>query len=571
MTKSKNYKIISIVLLAVLIIEFFPSPAEAWTYYTDLNFKQYNLEKELGSKIPTPGNLILSRGRKEGSGSYLTERALVPPASSSPLQSAVFAEKIFSGKINDDGLNVNNTYEVDGIVSAYYPQDIELRQVTTSLVKANFIELNELGVKIQLERTQGGVKYTLIPSYRGELFGLTMEKKQDYWENSLKKFADVKIKQSDIDNWANANSKIIPASSKVLAVYEKSRVESSCPFVGNCDNWYYYDGWAIAANGRLGEKHTGENHPSGFQIGGLSLEQVLKIAIPAVIYIVAPYIAPAGSTLPTGFLSGSLAVSPSLKTDSKLTAKIIPAAFAQTNNVREIELSTNDANNVLNQIGSQFLAPVVTDATPFGTVESLSANGWGWNERKFLDTRIIRCGDGVVDQSTEECEPPNTSTCDNSCKIITSAGIPPGAPGAPGALAGTIRLNARLDGKPWSGSLNLQTEEPYVAGCYDKGTLIGATSQKACAYVFDYFVPQVFTDLPLGVYKITGVSGGPAGASLTTSLPYSQTLNSGGSLDYTFDFKSTPQGTSAPVSTSCGTLTYPSDVWHEIYTVHSNG
>ncbi len=36
---------------------------------------------------------------------------------------------------------------------------------------------------------------------------------------------------------------------------------------------------------------------------------------------------------------------------------------------------------------------------------------------------IAFCGDGIVNQPSEECEPPGTATCDDNCQILVDGKV----------------------------------------------------------------------------------------------------------------------------------------------------
>lgn len=73
-------------------------------------------------------------------------------------------------------------------------------------------------------------------------------------------------------------------------------------------------------------------------------------------------------------------------------------------------------------------------------------------------------------------------------------------PGGSGpASTGTVRVSAKLDDAPWSGSLNYRVSGPYSDT--------------------DNSVPWDFKSVPAGAYTVTYDYGGPQGASLTSITP----------------------------------------------------
>ncbi|MBE9469682.1 MAG: hypothetical protein IMY78_00345, partial [Chloroflexi bacterium] len=84
-------------------------------------------------------------------------------------------------------------------------------------------------------------------------------------------------------------------------------------------------------------------------------------------------------------------------------------------------------------------------------------------------------------------------------------------------VAGTIHVNATLDGSPWSGQVSYTIHGPR--------THSGTT------------VPQSFGDLPAGTYTLSYNYGGPAGATLETIAPSPrQSLSAGGSITFRLNF-----------------------------------
>jgi len=89
----------------------------------------------------------------------------------------------------------------------------------------------------------------------------------------------------------------------------------------------------------------------------------------------------------------------------------------------------------------------------------------------------------------------------------------------PTPTAGTIQVNATLNGSSWSGALNYMLTGP--------GTLNGTS------------VPANFSSQPAGTWSLTYSSGGPTGAVLSSISPLSsQTLSGGGSITFTLNFTS---------------------------------
>ncbi len=84
-------------------------------------------------------------------------------------------------------------------------------------------------------------------------------------------------------------------------------------------------------------------------------------------------------------------------------------------------------------------------------------------------------------------------------------------------LAGTITVNAVVDGMPWSGQVNYTITGPMTDS--------------------NYSVPQTFSNLPAGAYTLTYNYGGPAGATLVSITPSpSQHLSTGGAMAFTLNF-----------------------------------
>ncbi|MGD9116487.1 MAG: hypothetical protein PVJ61_04835 [Dehalococcoidia bacterium] len=88
----------------------------------------------------------------------------------------------------------------------------------------------------------------------------------------------------------------------------------------------------------------------------------------------------------------------------------------------------------------------------------------------------------------------------------------------------TVKIQATLDGQPWSGNVNYCLSGPY-SDC-------------------DSTVPLNLTNLPDGTYSLTYRSGGPSGASFTGISPSSsQTVSGGGMITFTLIFHSAASGT----------------------------
>jgi len=85
--------------------------------------------------------------------------------------------------------------------------------------------------------------------------------------------------------------------------------------------------------------------------------------------------------------------------------------------------------------------------------------------------------------------------------------------------AGTVMVEATLDGTPWSGHVRY--------------TIEGSVTDSS------YSVPDSFGSLPLGTYTVSYTSGGPSGATLASITPSpTQTLSSGGAITFTLNFHS---------------------------------
>lgn len=90
--------------------------------------------------------------------------------------------------------------------------------------------------------------------------------------------------------------------------------------------------------------------------------------------------------------------------------------------------------------------------------------------------------------------------------------------------AGTVMVEATLDGTPWSGHVRYSIHGPITDSSYS--------------------VPDSFSSLPLGTYTVSYSSGGPSGAMLASITPSpTQTLSSGGAITFTLNFQSQATGT----------------------------
>lgn len=94
------------------------------------------------------------------------------------------------------------------------------------------------------------------------------------------------------------------------------------------------------------------------------------------------------------------------------------------------------------------------------------------------------------------------------------------------SLTESITVNATLNGAPWSGKVNYEVLGPTA--------IVGS------------FVPQTYTNPPLGTYTLTYLNGGPSGAILSGISPAdTQTLTAGTQIVFTLNFFS---GSAAPGS-----------------------
>lgn len=92
------------------------------------------------------------------------------------------------------------------------------------------------------------------------------------------------------------------------------------------------------------------------------------------------------------------------------------------------------------------------------------------------------------------------------------------------AVRGAIMVNANVDGSPWSGTVNYTITGPKA--------------------VSNSSAPTSFSDLPNGTYTLTYNSGGPPGATLVSISPSpTQTLASGGTISFAFNFNKQLAGT----------------------------
>ncbi|MBI5306633.1 hypothetical protein HZB04_03570 [Candidatus Wolfebacteria bacterium] len=656
------YKYLSLLLLIIFIGESIPLSAGAWTYY--FNDRNYNLEQEYGGQIGTPDNCRLSFNNKECSDNYLAVEDRGAPR--------VFHQKFFNGKIDDTGLKI-------GYISAgrqqrqiYIPENEKNLPVLTEnniryqeFIKLDHINLVESGLRIEEESATGGIKYKIIPDFKGELYGIRIFRKEktyreqktwtDWKFGGLAKIADIRIKDQDIADWIASRGTIIADSSnKVLDTYRKQWVNSSCPLFGSCDNWYNFEGHAISADGRIGGKRTEENHPGGFAILGSQELAIVALAVGSYLTFdpLSDIIGPAlglgtfgaagaagtatglsaiglgaitGATiggvaggiqgggggkgildgaiiggalggfigylkgLAAGSAAGSVPCSESLKDCDVITEEIIKRADPKTidpivlgiRQYRAVEyvekyieymketnrlfnvplnlhtnlfqktvfaaaepslitLSQEQAYKILDQIASPVISIINGSSNPYGTVDSLSADGWNWTDNVSGQQNVL-CGNSIIDPG-EQCDLGNlngtagltcSATCQNTTSIITSTITSTITPKS------SIQLNAKLNNENWSSGsakIKISTTEPYIEGC------VNFNSNKTECYYNDlpYVIPQTFTDLPLGKYKITGVTEGPVGAKLKTNLPYSQTLTADNSLNFTLDFYNPP-------------------------------
>ena len=85
--------------------------------------------------------------------------------------------------------------------------------------------------------------------------------------------------------------------------------------------------------------------------------------------------------------------------------------------------------------------------------------------------------------------------------------------------AGTIMVNATLDGSAWSGQVHYYT----LHGPYTDSSSV---------------VPDTFRDIPAGTYTLSYMSGGPSGATLVSITPSpTQNLSLGGIATFTMNFQ----------------------------------
>jgi hypothetical protein len=94
--------------------------------------------------------------------------------------------------------------------------------------------------------------------------------------------------------------------------------------------------------------------------------------------------------------------------------------------------------------------------------------------------------------------------------------------------AGTILVNATLDGKPWA--INIGSGTIHY-------TLSGPKTDSSNT------VPDSFSDMPAGQYTLSFNSGGPAGSHLINISPGpSQTMHPGETISFTMNFAAQPRG-----------------------------
>jgi hypothetical protein len=84
-------------------------------------------------------------------------------------------------------------------------------------------------------------------------------------------------------------------------------------------------------------------------------------------------------------------------------------------------------------------------------------------------------------------------------------------------LKGTVLINATLNGQQWSGPVEYVVTGPYV----ESGNS----------------VPHNLSNAPSGNYTVSYNGGGPEGGVFEGVVPPSQTLQSGGTITFTFEFK----------------------------------
>ncbi len=131
------------------------------------------------------------------------------------------------------------------------------------------------------------------------------------------------------------------------------------------------------------------------------------------------------------------------------------------------------------------------------------------------------CGNGVV-ESGEQCD---NGTSNGPCPATCSTSCTTNSCGTTGT--NTVRIRATLNGSQISTSVIADATWPGG----------GATN-------FTLNIPQDISGVPVGTYSVTYKSGGPSGATLQRINPCagtscSQTLLSGGTITFTFEFVST--------------------------------
>jgi hypothetical protein len=91
------------------------------------------------------------------------------------------------------------------------------------------------------------------------------------------------------------------------------------------------------------------------------------------------------------------------------------------------------------------------------------------------------------------------------------------------STAGTVTVLATVDGVTWRGALNYTLSGPYSDS--------------------NNYIPGNFSNLPAGTYSVRFTSGGPQDAVLMSVTPAAtQSLTTGGNINFTFNFKKSPSG-----------------------------
>ena len=94
---------------------------------------------------------------------------------------------------------------------------------------------------------------------------------------------------------------------------------------------------------------------------------------------------------------------------------------------------------------------------------------------------------------------------------------------------GNVAVNANLNGSPWSGVVTYMLSGPFQSN--------------------DNQVPRTYNNVPVGNYTLTYMSGGPAGAVLTSITPApTQSLASGRTIGFNLNFTAQPVTGSIAVS-----------------------